>query len=431
MILIQNCYIVEKGINNVIIHNNKIHSITKEIDPKFMQDIDIIIDAKNKVLVPAFFDIHCHLREPGQTYKEDLDSGLTASAKGGYSDVLCMANTDPVIDNMELAMFLEGIAKKNKAASNLHVAYSLTKEMKGNRLNGMDNTTLGYNFYTDDGLTNESPDVLKRALQRTIKYDSIVAVHAEDAEIRNNGIINDGDVSEKLGLRGNPRQAEIFRIARDIDLVEKWGGRLHIQHITTKEGLQMVVDAKKRGLNITCEVTPHHLTLTDNDILTADNKALFKVAPPLRTSFDVDYLINNIDYIDCIASDHAPHSYEEKQQDIVDAPFGIPNIEVLFALLYTKLVLTNRLEFKKLIHLLTDGPRRVINRPLIHIDEGSVANLALIDLDKEIEVNESIFLSKAKYSPWTGLKLKGWNVMTIINGNIVYMDDDVGSQLCI
>jgi dihydroorotase len=246
-------------------------------------------------------------------------------------------------------------------------------------------------------------------------------VHAEDATLRGDGVMNEGAVSERLGLPGNPVAAEAARIARDLEIVAMTGARLHVQHLSSARGLALVRDAKKRGLPVTCEVGPHHLTLTDATLETFD--AMYKVAPPLRTQADCDALLVGIldGTVDCIGTDHAPHTKAEKERDLLEAPFGIANIELTFPLLYTRFVHTGKLELTKLLELMTVGPAQVLGLNPPSLEVGAPADLALFDLETERLVDPASFRTKARFgSPWAGESLRGWGAVTIVRGKVAF-----------
>ncbi len=392
-------------------------------------DADEVIEANGLMLAPGFFDPHAHLREPGQEVKEDLTSGLKAAARGGYTGVVAMPNTTPPLDTPEAVQSLYKRARAIPGAR-LHVAAALTQGQEGARLTeaGLLKKA-GAVLLTDDGHTNEDGGLLALGLRYAASYGLPVAVHAEDAGLRRNGVMNEGPVSERLGLPGNPAVAETARIARDLEILryvqqalEPTGHtpRLHVQHLSTARGLELIRAAKAAGLPVTTEVTPHHLTLTDTALEGMD--PIYKVAPPLRTQADVEALIQGLEdgTIDGIGTDHAPHTLAEKEQDLLRAPFGIPNIEVAFPLLFTELVLKRGLKLEVLIARFTDGPRRALGLEPIHLEEGAPADLVLFAPNAERPVDPDRFVSKAKFSPWSGWKLAGWPVATLVEGQVVW-----------
>jgi dihydroorotase len=389
-----------------------------------------VIDAAGLVMSPGFFDPHAHLREPGQEVKEDLASGLAAAAKGGYSDVVSMPNTVPRVDHPEIVSSL-----KRKAAqigkARLHPAAALTQNLDGKLLTEAKALQeAGAILLTDDGHTNEDAGVLALGIEYAASWGLLVMVHAEDAGLRRGGVMNDGEVSARLGLPGNTGFAEAARIARDLEIVRYVVERrtlnverktlLHVQHLSTARGLQLIRQAKTDGLPVTTEVGPHHLTLTDSSL--EGLNPMFKVAPPLRTQSDIDALLQGLldGTIDCIGSDHAPHTQDEKELDMLRAPFGIGNIEVCWPLLYTELVQKRSFPLVTLLERFTDGARRVAGFSPIHLTEDAEASLVLWNPNAKQAVNPQSFLSKAKFSPWAGWELAGWPTLTMVEGKVVW-----------
>ncbi len=377
-----------------------------------------IIDGNGATVAPALLELHAHLREPGQEVKEDLASGLAAAAAGGYGTVVCMPNTSPVIDAPALVRSL--IEKANGLGfARLKPSAALTRGQQGKQLAELALLKeAGAVMFTDDGRTNEDARVLRLGLEYAGSLGMVVSVHAEDAGLRADGVMNEGAVSEALGLPGNPAAAEAARVARDIEIAALTGARLHIQHLSTARALDLVRDAKKRGVPVTCEVCPHHLTLTDEALHGFD--PIYKVAPPLRTQADADHLFEGLrdGSVDCLATDHAPHTRAEKEQDMLHAPSGIAYIELAFPLMYTRFGETLGLD--KLLGLFTAGPARVMGWTVPTLEAGQPADLVLLDLDTVRKVEPSSFKSKAKFSPWAGQELCGWPMLTLVGGKVAY-----------
>ena len=377
-----------------------------------------IFDGQGGTLAPALVELHAHLREPGQTEKEDLASGLAAAAAGGYGTVVCMPNTRPVIDDPALVRSLIEKAQ-GLGFARLRPAAAVTKGEKGEQLTEMSYLKeAGAVMFTDDGLTNENARVLRLGLEYAKSLGMVISVHAEDDALRAGGVMNEGPVSEALGLPGNPAAAAAARVARDMEIVALTGARLHVQHLSTARELDIVRDAKRRGLPVTCEVCPHHLDLTDESLRSFD--AMYKVAPPLRTQADADYLLEGLldGSVDCIATDHAPHTRAEKERDLLDAPSGIAYIEIAFPIMWTRF--GERLGLEKLIDLMTAGPARVMGWPEPSLEAGAPADVVVLDLDTEREVNPAEFKSKAKFTPWQGQKLRGFPLLTVVDGKVAY-----------
>lgn len=378
------------------------------------------IDLGGRTVAPAFIDLHAHLREPGHEVKEDLASGLAAAAAGGYGTVVSMANTDPVVDEPGLVASLVEKAERVGAAR-LRPAAAITHGLGGTRLTDFAALqAAGAVMVTDDGLPLADAHLMRRACEYAAELGLVVQTHSEDPSLRQDGVMNEGAVSHRLGLPGNPVAAEAAMIYRDCEIGALTGARVHIAHVSSMRGLKVVEWFREQGAPVTCEVTPHHLTLDEHALAGFD--PIYKVAPPLRTRTDVAYLREALrrDAIDCIATDHAPHTRAEKERDMLEAPFGIANLEVTFPLLYTELVAPGALDLRGLVALLTVGPAAVMGWPAPLLAPGGVADLVVLDLDEAREVRGERFTSKAKFGPWEGRKLAGWPAMTFIRGRRVF-----------
>jgi dihydroorotase len=384
--------------------------------------VDTTIDAAGLTLCPAFIDLHVHLREPGQEVKEDLHTGLAAAVAGGFGTVVSMANTRPTIDEAGLVAELVAKAARLKGAR-LRPAAALSHGLKGEALTDFAALkAAGAVMITDDGIPVVDSHLMRRACEYAAELGLVIQTHSEDPTLRQNGVMHEGAVSQRLGLPGNPASAEAIMIFRDCEIAAMTGARVHIAHVSSRRGMEVIEWFKQQGAPVTAEVTPHHLTLTDEALSNFD--AVAKVAPPLRTQGDVDYLISAIKrgVVDSIGTDHAPHTRAEKEGDMLEAPFGIGNIEVCFPLLYTQLVAAGHISLRQLVALLTTGPARVMNWPRPTLAAGSAADLVLLDLTAQRPVDPKRFQSKAKFSPWDGWQLKGWPVATLIAGEFVYRD---------
>lgn len=381
---------------------------------------DIVVDCCGMTLIPGLCDLHTHIRDDP---RETLESGLTAALYGGFTDVVCMANMNPVLDNVETIINLKEKAK-NINHVGFHLASALTKGQNGLELVDMDAISPHVVMFTDDGNTNENGNILLQGLKKTNKP---VAVHAEDHSIRCGGLVNQ-NIANELKVQGNSEYAESVRIARDIEILHSAlqsnpDANLHIQHVSTQRGLKLIGTARrmlKSQNNLTCEVTPHHLTLNDEHLVRSDNRGLFKVAPPLRDWHDQVYIRLHMAYVDAIATDHAPHMIENKMDpELSKVSFGIPSLEIAFPLLYTEFcVNTNLYDLRKLIEFMAFGPRKIIGLEKNEIKLGNKLNGVLVDLQSEYEVDPLKFKSNAKYSPWTGRVLKGWPKIAFINDNV-------------
>src|SRR5690625_2837905 len=383
-------------------------------------EADETVDAGGLLVTPAFMDLHVHLREPGQEVKENLKTGLAAAVAGGFGTVVSMANTDPAVDEPGLVRSLKEKAERLGLAR-LRPAATLSVGLKGKKLT--DFAALqeaGAVMITDDDIPVEDSHLMRRAAEYVRELGLVIQTHSEDPSLRQDGVMNEGTVSHELGLPGNPASAEAVAIFRDCEVALMPGGRVHIAHVSSERGMRVIEWFKEQGAPVTAEVTPQHLTLTDESLRSFD--PVFKVAPPLRTQDDVDYLLDAVNrgVVSNLGTDHAPHTRAEKERDLLTAPFGIANLEVTFPLLYTRLVKSGKLELKRLLELLTTGPARVMNWTEPSLAAGQVADLTLLDLQTVRPVEPARFFSKAKFTPWDGEELSGWPVMILIGGRTVF-----------
>lgn len=388
--------------------------------------VDHTVDADGLLLTPAFLDLHVHLRDPGGEVKEDLASGLAAAAAGGFGTVVSMANTDPPVDEPDLVRALRARASRLPGAR-LRPAATLTRGLAGTEptdAHGLRDA--GAVMLTDDGVPVQDARLMRRACEDARELGLIVQTHSEEPSLRADGVMHEGEVSERLGLPGNPAAAEAAMIYRDCEIARLTGARVHIAHVTSRAGLEVVEFFKARGAPVTCEVTPHHLTLDHHAMEAFD--PIVKVAPPLRTRGDVAALREGLarGTIDAVATDHAPHTRAEKERDLLAAPFGIANLEVCVALLYTELVEGGVLALAGLLRALQDGPAGVMGWDAPTLAPGAAADLTLLDLDTERPVTSAEFRSKARFSPWEGRPLRGWPVWTMVAGRTVF--DRLGAR---
>jgi dihydroorotase len=387
-------------------------------------DVDASFDADGCTVTPAFIDLHTHLRVPGGEVKEDLASGLRAAVAGGYGTVVSMANTTPVVDDPGLVAEL--IAKAEALGlARLRPAAALSQGLEGKRLTDFAALqAAGAVMITDDGIPVADGHLMRRACEYARELGLVIQTHSEEPSLRQGGVMNEGEVSVRLGLPGNPVAAETVMIFRDCEVARMTGARVHIAHVSSARGMQVVAWFKAQGAPVSCEVTPHHLTLTDEALATFD--PLYKVAPPLRTAADVAALREAVarDVVDCVGSDHAPHTRAEKELDMLEAPFGIANLEVAFPLLYTRLVHEGGLELPQLLRLLQRGPAEVMGWPVPRLAPGEAADVTVLDLGRERPVEAASFKSKARFSPWDGEELFGWPVATFVRGRQVFARKD-------
>jgi dihydroorotase len=377
-----------------------------------------VIDAKGKIVVPGLIDMHAHLREPGREDEETIYTGSCAAVAGGFTSVCCMPNTEPPIDNQEAVKFV--YAKAKEAKCKIFCVGAVTKGEKGEELTEiLDLVRAGVVAISDDGKPVSSSQVMRNALEYCKMFNLPIISHCEDLNLSSGGVMHEGFVSTSLGMNGIPSIAEEVMVARDLKLAEFTGGRVHIAHVSTQGSVDLIREAKKRGIKVTCETTPHHFTLTDDAVKTFDTNA--KVNPPLRTRKDVEAIKKGLKdgTIDSIATDHAPHSVEEKEVEFDFAPFGMVGLETALGLVVTELVNKKILTWPQAIAKLTINPSRILNLKGGRIKRGFPADLTIIDPKASWIVNPSQFKSKSKNSPFGGKKLRGRVCYTIVDGKIV------------
>ncbi|MEJ5185525.1 MAG: dihydroorotase [Candidatus Geothermincolales bacterium] len=410
---------------DLLIREGRIVSISRGIARNGFK----VWEADGKYIFPGFLDLHAHLREPGGEEAEDLESGLMAAVRGGYTAVCCMPNTEPPLDHPELvdALYLKA---RSMGMADLFPVGCITRGRKGRELAdmGLLNSSLArVRAFSDDGDCVMDSGLMRRALRYSRALGTVIISHPEDSALSSNGQVNEGKVSYRLGLRGIPSLAEEVMVARDILLAEETGARLHLAHVSTARSVRLIREAKERGVPVTAEATPHHLILTEEDIPGYD--ANFKVKPPLRTKEDVEALREALadGTIDAVATDHAPHTLQSKEQEFDYAPFGISGLETSFSLLYTELVLKGELSLEELVGLFTSGPARVLDLspPLYggEFVEGRVADLVIFDPQASWTIDPSRFASKGKNTPFAGKEVKGKVVGVLKGGRIVYEDE--------
>lgn len=404
---------------DMLIVDGRIEKIEKNISAdKSFQTIDLA----NKVIAPGFIDMHVHLREPGFEHKETIETGCASAAAGGFTAVCCMPNTNPAIDDESVARY---VREKGKTVCegivDVYPIAAATKGRKGEELAPMaELAQAGAVGFTDDGSPITSAEIMRRALEYSSMYGIPIIQHAEESSMTHNGSMNEGYTSTRLGMPGIPPVAEELMIARDILLLRYTPkARYHVAHISTVGALEYVRNAKKEKLNVTSEVTPHHFTLTDEAVMSFDTNT--KMNPPLRTREDVEAMKEGLrdGTIDVIATDHAPHTIDEKEVEYTQAPFGIVGLETAIGLCITELVAKKILSLSQLIEKLSTNPRRILSLPVIKIQEGEIANLTLLDPSVTWTVDIQLFKSKSKNSPFHGYKLKGRAIGIINNGKVM------------
>jgi dihydroorotase len=402
------------SVGDILVENGKIVS-------KFSGDINKIFDGKGKIAVPGLIDVHSHLREPGQEDKETIYTGTLSAAKGGISTVFCMPNTKPVIDNAPTVGFILLKAQK-EGVVNVFPVGCTTKGSMGKELSEIGILKkAGVVAISDDGVPILNSQIMRRALEYTKMFKLPIISHSEDKELSKNGVMNEGKNSMILGLRGIPRQAEEVMLSRDIILAELTDGYLHVAHVSTAGSVDLIRQAKKRGIKITAETCPHYFTLTDDIVKICD--ANTKMNPPLREKGDIDAIKQGLvdGTIDCIATDHAPHTQEEKNREIDLAPFGIIGFETVLSLVLNELVDKDILNLSEAIAKMTSNPAKIFNlKGRGSLRSGSIADITIIDTNYSYEFKKENIVSKGKNSPFIGRLFKGGAVMTIVSGNIVW-----------
>ena len=405
------------GKADLILSEGKVESILPEggAEP---QPGDEVIDAAGLIVSPGLVDVHVHFRDPGFTDKEDIYTGAAAAARGGYTSVVMMGNTDPRCDNPETLEYMQ--KKASETPIHIYVTCNATLGMKGEEISdiaGLHKT--GAVGVTDDGLPIIDHGILTQVFLKAAQCGIPVSLHEEDPALISENGINRGKASEYYGIGGSPAEAEISLIKRDLRIADGTGARVDIQHISTAGGVEAVREAKGRGLDVHAEATPHHFTLTEDAVIHHGTNA--KMNPPLRTEADRLAIIKGLQdgTIDMIATDHAPHTSEEKSRPLTKAPSGIIGLETALGLGITELVVKDYISMIDLIRLMSYGPSQVYNLDAGYIAEGGPADIVLIDPDAEWTVEDN-FASKAHNTPFIGWRLKGMNKMTIVSGKIVY-----------
>ncbi len=386
-----------------------------------------IIDLKGLWVVPGLIDLHVHLREPGQEYKEDIETGTRAAAAGGFTTICCMPNTKPVNDQRTVT---EVIVRRAREVGLVRVRPigAITQNLEGKALADIaDMKEAGIVAISDDGRPVMNAGLMRRAFEYARTFDLPVVQHAEDLDLSEGGSMNEGAVSTRIGIRGQPACAESAMVARDLEIVEWTGARYHVAHVSTARTVALVRDAKRRGLPVTCEVTPHHLALTDEACSHYDTRT--KVMPPLRTAADQEALLEGLmdGTIDCIATDHAPHSPVEKDVEFECAAPGMLGLETALPLILD-FVRMGTLDEKRAIAALTGGPARAFGLPGGGLGIGNVADLCVIDPERPYTIENDTIASKSKNTPFLGQTLAGRAVMTFVEGRAVYdLDGRMGA----
>ncbi|MFH1873868.1 MAG: dihydroorotase [Pseudomonadota bacterium] len=401
---------------NVLIKDGKVAELTTA--KKLSEDVEII-DAKDAIVSPGFIDLHCHLREPGQEYKEDIASGSAAAAAGGFTSICCMPNTNPVNDCAAVTDFILQRARQVGLVK-VYPVGAISKGLKGESLADIgDLANFGVVGVSDDGRPVMNSSLMRRAMEYASSFNLPVISHAEDLSLAGHGVMNEGATSTELGLAGIPAAAEDAMIARDILLSSLTGAHLHIAHVSTAGGVEMVRQAKKLKLAVTCEATPHHFTLTEQAVHGYDPNT--KVNPPLRSENDRNEVILGLadGTIDAIATDHAPHNIIEKELGFEDSAFGMIGLETALPL-SLKLVHDKKITLKRMVEALTIKPAQIFNLKAGSIGKGDIADIVIFNPKIPVTIQSSEFKSKSRNTPFNGWHLLGKVLYTIVDGKIVF-----------
>ena len=409
------------GVADLLIENGYIIEMSENISAADAE----IFDAQGLVVAPGFIDMHVHLREPGLEAKEDIVSGTRAAAAGGFTTIACMPNTKPTVDN---AITVSGIIHRAQyeGVVNVKVIGALSKGQEGKELAEIgDMIFTGAVAISDDGSSLNNNSLLKTGLEYTSMFDCPVITHSEDESLVEDGVMHEGAVSAMLGMKGRPAVAEDIAVARDLMLAQYADAKIHIAHVSSKGAVELIRQAKRKGIKVTAEATPHHLTLTDEAVRSFDTAT--KVNPPLRSADHVAALIEGLQdgTIDAIATDHAPHAFEEKDMEYKQAPPGITGMETALGVVLTGLYHTGKLTLLELVERMSTAPARILGLESGVLTTGSLADITIFDANAEWVVDSSKFYTKGKHTPFDKKTLKGKVVATIVKGKFVMRNGEV------
>ncbi len=423
-LLIRNGRVIDPASNvdmtaDVLVENG----IVSKVMPQIQDQADQQINAEGCYVMPGFIDLHVHLRDPGQEHKETVVTGAAAAARGGYTTIVAMPNTKPVVDNADVVNYVHNKAK-NMSKVNILQAGAITKKMEGMQLADIEQMVLaGSPAVSEDGKSVMNAYLLREAMQLAKKLDIPVLSHCEDRNLLNGGVVNDDENAKKYGLPGISNSVEDVIAMRDVMLAKDTGAKLHLCHCSTKDSVEIVRAAKEKNVRITAEVCPHHFTLSSDDMIPGDTN--YKMNPPLRKREDVEALRQGLKegIMDVIATDHAPHAKEEKNDSMLRAPFGIVGLETAAALTYTELVLSGCLSVMQMAEKMSLNPARVIGLDKGSLEPGKAADLVIFDPHKTYKIEASQFASKSRNTPFNGREVTGAVRATIVGGEIVYQAD--------
>jgi dihydroorotase len=401
---------------SVLVVDGKVARLAERIEDKDAQ----VFDASGLVVAPGFIDAHVHLREPGFEYKETIASGSAAAVAGGFTAVCCMPNTQPPNDNAAVTEFIRARAREAGLAT-VYPIGAVSKGLAGEELAEMgEMVRAGAVAFSDDGHPVHNGYLMRRALEYAQLFDVPVIDHCEDPTLVADGVMHEGAVATRLGLRGIPAAAEEVMVARNVALAELTGGRVHIAHLSTRGGLDRIREGKARGVAVTCEATPHHLALTDQAVADTSYDTDTKVNPPLRSDEHVSALVQGVldGTVDCLASDHAPHHADEKALEFDLAPFGVVGLETAVPVTYDLLVRKRKLPLRLFVALWSSNPARLFKLPGGSLKPGSPADLTLLDLEARVTINPDRFRSLSRNTPFAGQRLRGWPAATVVGGEV-------------
>lgn len=423
--LIKNGYIVTKDNEMTKVDLWLENGIIKGIGQDFSElNFDQVYDAKNQLISPGLVDVHVHLREPGFTYKETISTGTKSAARGGYTTICAMPNLNPVPDTVEKFNEVVKIINEDAVVKVLQYA-PITEELRSEILTDQAGLKAAGAFaFTNDGVGVQTAGTMFLAMEEAAKNNMAIVAHTEDESLLFDGVMHKGEISEKLGLPGIMSATESSQIARDLILAEETGVHYHVCHVSTKESVRIIRDAKKAGIHVTAEVAPHHLILADQQI--PEDHGYWKMNPPLRGTDDREALIEGLldGTIDCIATDHAPHGHEEKNQSFLKAPFGIVGSETAFPLIYTHFVETGRFTLEQVIDWMAIKPAEIFGLRVGTLNIGEPADVVVFDLETTEEIDDKKFASMGVNTPFSGWPVKGNTLLTFVDGKLVYRKED-------